>query len=111
MNTETLCFLSAAELAAAIRTKAVSPLEVTKAVLERIDRVNPTLNAFCTSMADEALAAARQAEAAVVDGMPLGPLHGVPVSIKDILYVKDVRTTFGSKLYESNITHEDSPVI
>ena len=111
MNNETLCYLSAVDLAAAIRARTISPLEVTQAVLERIDRLNPTLNAFCTSMADEALASARQAEAAVLAGKPLGPLHGVPVSIKDILYVKDVRTTFGSKLYEHNVTREDAPSI
>src|SRR5947207_10668727 len=111
MNHEDVCYLSAVDLAAAIRAKTLSPVEVTRAVLERIDRLNPTLNAFCTSMADEAMASAHQAETAVMEGKPLGPLHGVPVSIKDILYVKDVRTTFGSKLYEHNVTREDAPAI
>jgi aspartyl-tRNA(Asn)/glutamyl-tRNA(Gln) amidotransferase subunit A len=111
MNSDSLCYLSASELAAAIRAKTVSPVEVTRAVLERIDRLNPALNAVCISMADEALAAAQQAEAAVIAGKALGPLHGVPVTIKDILYVKDVRTTSGSKLYEHQITREDSPSI
>src|SRR5947209_13094927 len=111
MDSEALCYLSAIDLAAAIRGRTVSPVEVTRAVLERIDRLNPTLNAFCTSMADEAMAAARAAEAAVVAGEMLGSLHGVPVSVKDILYVKNVRTTFGSMLFEHNITLEDAPAI
>jgi len=111
MNNEDLCFLSAIEMAAAIRDRTVSPVELTRAILDRIDRLNPALNAFCISMADEALQTAGELEAQVVRGETLGPLHGVPVSIKDILYVKDVRTTFGSKLFEDNVTLEDAPSI
>ncbi len=111
MNHDDLCYFSAVDLVAAIRARILSPVEVTRAMLERIDRFNPILNAFCTSMADEALAAAHQAEATVLEGKPLGPLHGVPVSIKDILAVKDVRTTSGSKLLEHNLTREDAPAV
>ena len=68
MHDEALGYLSAVDLAAAIRARTVSPVEVTRAVLARIDRLNPTLNAFCVSMADEALTVAREAEAAVVAG-------------------------------------------
>ena len=111
MSNDDICFLSAVKLAAAIRSKEVSPVEVTDAVLDRIDRLNPTLNAFCTSMADEARDTAKRLEAAVANGGDVGPLCGVPVSIKDNLYIKDVRTTFGSKLLEDNVTAEDAPVI
>ena len=111
MRNDEICYLSAVELVSAIRAKDLSPVEITEAVLERIERLNPVLNAFCTSMADEARAAARRAEEAVVHGEELGPLHGVPVSIKDNLYVKGVRTTFGSKLLEHNVTAEDAPII
>lgn len=111
MNDEELCYLSAVDLAAAIRSKKVSPVEVTAAVLKRIDRLNPALNAYCTLMAGEAREVAQAAEAAVMRGDALGPLHGVPVSIKDLTYVKDVRTTFGSKLLENNVTTEDAPTV
>lgn len=111
MNDEDLCYMPAVEMAAAIRAKELSPVETTEAVLRRIERLNPKLNAFVTLTADEARATAKHAEAAVMRGDPLGPLHGVPVSIKDILYVKNVRTTFGSKLYENNVTTEDAPTV
>ena len=107
MRNDEICYLSAIELVSAIRAKDLSPVEITEAVLERIERLNPVLNAFCTSMADEARAAARRAEEAVMRGEELGPLHGVPVSIKDNLYVKGVRTTFGSKLLEHNVIEDD----
>jgi aspartyl-tRNA(Asn)/glutamyl-tRNA(Gln) amidotransferase subunit A len=108
---ESLCNLSAVELAAAVRARKVSPLEVTSAVLERIQRLNPKLNAFCTVTADEALATARRLETAIARGEDVGPLAGVPVSIKDLLSVKDTRITFGSKLLENNVAVEDAPVV
>jgi len=111
VNNEELCYLSAIDLASAIRDKSVSPVEVTQAVLDRIERLNPVLNAFCISMADEAMETAKAAEAAVMRGDELGPLHGVPIPVKDNLYIKGVRTTFGSKLLEHNITEFDAPII
>lgn len=111
MHNDDLCFTSAVEIAAAVRAKKVSPVEVTRAVLERIERLNPKLNAFCVVKSDEALAAAKRLEAAVMRGDEVGPLGGVPVSIKDLLYVKDTRITFGSKFYEHNVTAEDHPAV
>ena len=111
MNNDDLCFLSAVDLAAAIRSKEVSPVEVTEAVLERIDRLNPVLNCFCTSMADEARAAAKQSEAAVMRDDARGPLHGVPVSVKDIVAVGKSRTTSGSRLFEDHVSPDDAPSI
>lgn len=111
MTNDDLCYLSAVELAAAIRTRDVSPVEVTEAVLARIEQWNPVLNCFCTSMADEARAAARRAEEAVSRGDELGPLHGVPVSVKDIVAVRGSRMTFGSRLFEDHVSTDDAPAI
>ena len=111
MSASELCRLSATELAALIRAKQVLPSEVSRAVLDRIHSVNPQLNAFCTIESESALAAAARLDEAVQRGDPLGPLCGVPVSIKDILYVRDSRTTFGSQLFAENVTREDAPSI
>jgi aspartyl-tRNA(Asn)/glutamyl-tRNA(Gln) amidotransferase subunit A len=111
MHADDLCFLPAFELAARIRQRDVSPVEVTRAVLERADRLDPHLNAFCTRMDEEALAEAQRAEVAVARGDVLGPLHGVPVSIKDNIYIKGCRTTFGSKLLENDVTAVDAPLV
>jgi aspartyl-tRNA(Asn)/glutamyl-tRNA(Gln) amidotransferase subunit A len=96
------------ELARRVSTKEISPLELTRAVLERIDRLQPTLNAFITVCHDSALAAARQAERAVMGGERLGPLHGVPYAVKDLVNTAGVRTTFGSLVYENNVPTEDA---
>ena len=111
MDTAELWYLSATELAVAIRTKKISPVEVVDAVLARIERLNPILNAYCTVTPDAARSAAKDAEAAVMRGESLGPLHGVPVSIKDTLMTKGVRTTWGSKAFEHFIPDEDAPVV
>jgi aspartyl-tRNA(Asn)/glutamyl-tRNA(Gln) amidotransferase subunit A len=103
--------MPATDLAAAIRTKQVSPVEVVNAVLNRIEQLNPQLNAFCLLTADAARQAAQAAEQAVMRGETLGPLHGVPVSIKDLVITKDVRTMRGSKLYEHDVPAEDAPVV
>jgi len=95
-------------LARLIACKEVSPLELTKLVLERIDRLQPSLNAFITVCHDAALAAARQAEQAVMDGATLGALHGVPYAVKDLVNTAGVRTTFGSLIYEHNVPTEDA---
>ena len=87
-----LAFTPATELAGLIRAKKLSPVELTKAVLERIERLNPTLNAFCTLTPEASLAAARAAEQAVMSGTPLGPLHGLPYSVKDLANTKAVKT-------------------
>ena len=102
-----LAKLSAVELAAMIRTRKVSPVEVTQAFLTRIERHNPSLNAFVTMHSEEALCAAEKAEEALMSGQQVGPLHGVPLHVKDILFVAGSRTTFGSKLTESNVTSDD----
>jgi len=79
-----------------------------RAVLARIDRVNPTLNAYVTVARESALRAARAATAALKKGARLGPLHGVPVSIKDLIPTKGIRTTWGSKVFEHHVPDEDA---
>ena len=79
-----LCWTPATELVALIRRRKVSPLEVTRASLARIEKVNPSLNAYCTVAAEQARADAKRATGALRRGARLGPLHGVPVSIKDL---------------------------
>src|SRR3546814_6506123 len=80
-----------------------SPVEATQAVLRRIERLQPRLNAFITVAGEQALRDARAAEQAVMDGRPLGPLHGVPFSVKDLCNTAGVRTTFGSHGYADNV--------
>jgi aspartyl-tRNA(Asn)/glutamyl-tRNA(Gln) amidotransferase subunit A len=111
MDAIELCYMPALELGEAIRAKKVSPVEVVDAVLARIERLNPTLNAYCTVTAAAARAAAKEAEAVVMRGDVLGTLHGIPVSIKDLVTTKGLRTTHGSKLYEQFIPDDDAPVV
>jgi len=88
-----LAFISTTELRRLIRERALSPVELTEALLRQVERVNPVVNAFCTVAADQALAAARAAEAAVMRGDRLGILHGIPVGIKDMIPTAGIRTT------------------
>src|SRR5262249_28228929 len=110
--TTDLCWTPATELVSLIRRKKVSPLEVMRAVLARIEKVNPPLNAYVTVAAEQALAAARKATAAVGKrGATLGPLHGVPVSIKDLTPTKGIRTTWGSKIHEHDVPDHDGLIV
>lgn len=106
-NKHEFAWKSATELASLIRSRQVSPVELMKATLERIDEINPKLNAFVT-MNENAMAEAKLAEAAVMKGVPLGPLHGVPVGIKDMTPTKGIRTTMGSRLMEHNVPDHDA---
>src|SRR6266511_1469681 len=107
-----LAWLPATELAALIRKKQVSPVEIIGAVLDRIDRINPRLNAFVTLTDDQARRAAKAAERPLMKrGARLGPLHGVPFSVKDLVITRGVRTTFGTPLYRDNVPTEDAPIV
>jgi aspartyl-tRNA(Asn)/glutamyl-tRNA(Gln) amidotransferase subunit A len=101
----------AVALARQIRAKEISPVEVVDAVLRRIETLQPTVNAFITVTADEARDAARRAESAVMAGAPLGPLHGVPFSVKDLLFTKGVRTTMGSFIFADQVPAEDAVAV
>jgi len=111
MASTDLAFTPATELAALIRAKKLSPVELMRAVLDRIESLNPVVNAFCTVTADLAMAAAREAEQALVKGQARGPLDGVPFSIKDLHYTKDVRTMSGSFIFEHRVPDVDPPVV
>jgi amidase len=110
MTDTELCFTPATRLVTLIARGTVSPLEVTRAVLVRIAKLNPRLNAFCTVAAEQALDAAKKATARR-RGAGRGPLHGVPVSIKDLVPTKGIRTTWGSKIYEHHVPTEDALVV
>jgi aspartyl-tRNA(Asn)/glutamyl-tRNA(Gln) amidotransferase subunit A len=106
-----ICRADAVTLAQDIRRKRVSPTEVIEAVLDRMDRLDPTLHAFCTPAPDEARADARRVEDAVMSGEEVGVLAGVPVGIKDLVCTKGLRTTSGSRIYADFIPDEDDVVV
>ncbi|WP_180955727.1 MULTISPECIES: amidase [Bacillus] len=106
-----LAWKSALELSYLIRTKKISPVEVVEICLERIDRINPIINAFCTLIPEQARESAKLAESQVMKGISLGPLHGIPIAIKDLTPVKGVRLTMGSKLYAEQVATEDAIVV
>jgi amidase len=102
---------SAHMLAALIRDRRISPVELLDAQLSAIERFNPTLNAIVTLAADSAREAAHEAERAVMRGDKLGGLHGLPIGIKDITVTNGIRTTFGCPLYADHVPTEDAEVV
>jgi amidase len=107
-----VCFIPAGELVRLYRARKTSPLEVMQAVLARIDAVNPAVNAYVTVARESALTAARRATRALGrKGTALPPLHGVPVSIKDLTSTKGIRTTWGSLIYQDHVPTEDDLVV
>ncbi len=111
MTEDELCFTPAVRLVELIRTKALSPIELVEAVLRRIERLEPQLNAFATLTADRARSAAAAAETAVMKGDELGALHGVPVTIKDLTVTEGVPTQRGSLTQAGNVTVTDAPIV
>lgn len=106
-----IIWMSALEISKAVREGKLSPVEVVEAFLNRIHRLNHELNAFVTLTEEKARKEAEFAKNAVKSRKKLGPLHGVPVAIKDNIPVKGVRTTYGSKLYQHNISQEDAVLV
>jgi Asp-tRNA(Asn)/Glu-tRNA(Gln) amidotransferase A subunit family amidase len=88
----------------------LSPVELMQHTLDRVDRLEPTLHSMITVAADQAMDAARAAEESILRGEPVGPLHGIPLSVKDLVATKGIRTTFGSRLYEDHIPDVDAVV-
>jgi len=102
---------SLAEVARSIESREVSPIEVTEACLDRITLTDGTLNSFITVMADEAKRAAAVAADEIASGTYRGPLHGVPIGLKDLVAVSGVRMTAGSKIMADNIADEDAEIV
>jgi Asp-tRNA(Asn)/Glu-tRNA(Gln) amidotransferase A subunit family amidase len=98
-----IAWMPATEMAEGIRAKKLSPVEVARSTLERIEATNPTINAYCLVTPDLAMEHAQRAEDAVMRGENLGPIHGVPVSIKDLFDVEGLPTTKGSLVYKDNV--------
>src|SRR2546421_1042908 len=98
------------EAAQLVEQRKVSPLELTESVLKQIERAEPKINAFITVVADQARAVARAHEAMIQAGYYLGPLHGIPIALKDNLYTKGIRSTAGSKVLGDFVPEEDATV-
>lgn len=111
MSSSGLAYASAATLAALIRARTVSAVEVVEAMLARAETVQRALNCFITISADQALADAAAADAAIARGDEVGPLHGVPLHVKDLINTAGVRTTFASHIYEDNVPDKDAVAI
>jgi aspartyl-tRNA(Asn)/glutamyl-tRNA(Gln) amidotransferase subunit A len=106
-----LPLLDLAEAGRLIQKKEVSPVELAQACLARIERLDPKLNSFITVTADSALEEARRAEAEIARGEWKGPLHGIPVAVKDLAETAGVRTTAASKVLERHVPSEDAEVV
>jgi aspartyl-tRNA(Asn)/glutamyl-tRNA(Gln) amidotransferase subunit A len=106
-----LRFRSLSDIAEQIRRRDVSPVEVTRAVLDRLEHLNPRLNAVLTTLGEQALEAAKRAEQDLVAGQPRGPLHGVPLALKDIFALQGVQVTAGSKVLGTWVPDSDATVV
>jgi aspartyl-tRNA(Asn)/glutamyl-tRNA(Gln) amidotransferase subunit A len=111
MDDETLAFTTATKLAELIRTKQISPVEVMEATLRRIAALDGQVNAFANLGADRAMAQAKQAEAALMGRGPIGRLHGLPATIKDLAITKELPTQFGTLMLKGNQPTEDTPFV
>ena len=110
MDSIELCYMSAGQLSRLVQAKEVSPVEIVDAHLARIDATDPVLNSFITLLPEEARAAARRAESEIQAGNYRGPLHGIPVGLKDLFNTAGVRTTSGSRIFDNFVPTEDCTV-
>ena len=110
MDTLEICYMGAGDLSKLVQSKEISPVEIIEAHLTRIDATEPVLNSFITLLADQARKAARQAEKDIQAGRYKGPLHGIPVALKDLYNTGGVRTTSGSRIFDTFIPTEDCTV-
>ncbi|MGQ9645495.1 MAG: amidase [Thermodesulfobacteriota bacterium] len=110
MDAQELCYLSVAELSRLIKRREISPVEVVRMHLARVETLEPLLNSFITLLPEKAMEEAKAAEQEIGSGRYRGPLHGVPIGLKDLFYVKGVRNTSGSKIFDHFIPDHDSTV-
>ncbi len=106
-----ICFLTATEIARRVRAKEVSAVEVMEAHLARINRLNKEVNAIVTLLPERAMDGARTADDILARGLPVGPLHGLPVAHKDLVSTKGVRTTYGSLVYKDFVPDHDALIV
>jgi amidase len=106
-----ICFLTATEMARRLRAKDLSAREVVAAHLRQVGRVNPKVNAVVTLVAEQAIAAAREADDRLARREAIGPLHGLPVAHKDLQDTRGIRTTYGSPIYRDHVPDHDSLVV
>ncbi|MBI2877912.1 MAG: Asp-tRNA(Asn)/Glu-tRNA(Gln) amidotransferase subunit GatA [Candidatus Tectomicrobia bacterium] len=111
MEREGLCFLTIGELADLLRKREVSPVEATEAVLARVEQLEGRVHAYITVTREEARRAAQEAERAIRSGNYRGPLHGIPVSLKDNIYTRGVRTTGGARILRDHIPDHDATLV
>jgi len=111
MNKEDICFMSACEMVEAIKTQDLTSEEITAVIIERIEKINPNINAYCTLTFDLARENAKKADELVKKGEKTPLLNGIPTSIKDLMLTAGIRTTFGCKIYENNVPEEDEIVV
>src|SRR2546426_6119887 len=110
-QTNDLAFLSLTELSELIRSRKASPVEVTRIILERIEKLNPALNAYITVTRDVAMKSAQEAESEIQQKKWRGPLHGVPVAVKDLFDAAGIKTTAGSAVFKDRVPDKDAEVI
>src|SRR5947209_19337203 len=110
-RTDDMTFLTISQVSELVRTRKISPVEITRAVLERIDKLNPVLNAYITVTADLAMKSAQEAASEIQHNHCRGPPHGVPIAVKDLFDTGGVRTTAGSALFKDRVPEQDAEVI
>ncbi|MFX1327780.1 MAG: amidase [Promethearchaeota archaeon] len=111
MNKEDICFMSACEMRDKIKTQELTSQEITEIIIERIEKINPIINAYCTTTFDLARDRAKKVDEMTRNGESLGLLSGIPISIKDLENTKGIRTTMGCKIYENNIPNHDDIIV
>jgi aspartyl-tRNA(Asn)/glutamyl-tRNA(Gln) amidotransferase subunit A len=111
MRDDDLAYLSASELCALIRSRDLSPVDLVRCTLERIERSQPILNAFITVCPDQAMSCAREAEKALMRGGRFAPLYGIPFSVKDLIATAGVRTTYGSLIFADSVPATDAVAV
>ena len=111
MDKSHIPFLSSTELSNLIKNREISPVEATEAYLDRISDVDANLNSYITVCSEQALAQAKRAEEDIINGTYLGPMHGIPVAVKDQFWTKGIQTTNGSTIHKGWIPDEDATVI
>lgn len=111
MRKEDICFMSANELAEKLKSQELTSEEITEIMIERIEKINPSINAFCTFTFELARESAKKADKRIKRKEEIGLLDGIPISIKDETDTKGIRTTYGCKIFEDNIPHNDEAVV